>query len=411
MPDNRCRWTPSIPGRYYRCNEPSLPDDPDSCCILHSKNEDKDLNVFSKKIRDRMEKDPNRIDLGGCYFPKNFPSDFFVNQKFDKPVSFVEAIFSQNVHFMAAIFSQEVHFSGAAFAEEANFHWATFSQEANFLWTTFSQADFSKAKFSEVDFSGSTFKEGVNFSRAEFKDRAYFLPVSKKAKEEVKKVVFGGPSSFQCTRFIGEVIFQDVDLSQCSFLHSNIDKVDFKYCTFAKKGRRQNVLRDELDCREKVKDAKSRKEKKKAREGYEPVRRVYLELKRNFEEKKDWNTAGDFHFGEMECRRKQKGWWGRKLSLTAFYCWTSGYCERPLRTFIWLSVFVFGLFPLLYMLFEGFSANVWKDSVAVATIMRLGNPINDASGLGKFIVTVCELILSPILITLLALALRRKVKR
>lgn len=437
MPDNKCKWNPKF--LDYKCNEPALPDDPDSYCILHSKNEDKNLKDFTTIVENRL-KGNEEIDLRGCYFPKDFPSYFFTNYSFNRPAFFVEATFLQDMHFWGK-FEKKSDFSGATFSQEGCFFRTEFLEKANFSMVKFKQAeffhtkflqkvDFSDATFSEwVDFSGADFKEGVDFSEAKFKNKAYFLPATGRKKNELasrssnilkrderRSVTFGGPSSFHHTRFTGEVIFQDVDLSQCSFLHSNIDKVDFRYCTFAKKGYRRNVLMDELECDKKVNSAKSTEEKKKARGGYEPVRRLYLELKRNFENKTDWNTAGDFHFGEMECRRKMKGWWGRNiLSLEALYFGLSGYGERPLRAFRILLEFVLVLFPFLYILSEGKTITEYftslLDSLKVATLMRLGNPIEPNTGFWKPIVAVAELIVVPILIALLALALRRKVKR
>lgn len=300
-----------------------------------------------------------------------------------------------------------MYFNEATFSLKADFSEVKFLQVAHFNLTTFSQGvDFLRAEFSEVYFMGTIFEEEAKFSWAKFKDKAFFLPAS-----DLKKVVFGGPSRFVFTHFLEEVIFQDVNLSLCVFLHSNIDRVDFRYCTFAEKGRRKNVLRDEIECDEKVEKNES------DRKDYEHVRRLYLELKRNFEEKKDWNKAGDFHFGEMECRRqKMNSWWKRNiLSLEALYFGLSGYGERPWRAFRILLEFVLILFPLLYILSEGKTITEYftslLDSLKVATLMRLGNPIEPNTGFWKSIVAVAELIVVPLQTALLALALRRKVKR
>ncbi|HHT9131384.1 MAG TPA: hypothetical protein ACFYED_02745, partial [Candidatus Tripitaka californicus] len=274
--------------------------------------------------------------------------------------------------------------------------------------------------------------------------------------------------------FLGEVVFQNVDLSHCSFLHSSIDKVDFRYCEFGKEEksffifppRKQNVLRDELEADEAVgaglkpaptvdeldgdEDVEknlsetdtrffpftsfrvrmTKGEEKLREEKYEPVRRLYLELKRNFEDKKDWNTAGDFHYGEMECRRKMYGWLGRNiLSLEALY-WTSGYGERPKRASIVLALLVLVAFPLLLsldvlvppLLFSDrpFCFGNWVEdlcnsfwySLEVATftrVTRIGEAMHVA-GWNKWIL-VLESIVVYVQIALFALALRRKVKR
>lgn len=551
MPDDRCKWKLD----NFKCDGDSLEYDPDYYCILHSKNKDKDINAFTNKVNERIEREPNQIDLRGCCFPKKFPSNFFANiHNFNKFIYFSEAEFSGKISFSGAEFSQGADFSGAKFLGEANFWGAKFyniaffqdikfsqdaifqkttftrsanfsntnflenvyfnsakfaesnfpkancqkaffigtifSKEANFYETEFSlevdfrnakflqvanfsgatfqqkadfsetkflqvahfnrttfshsqETDFLRAEFSEVYFMGTTFKEGAKFSWTKFKDKAFFLPAT-----DSKKLRFDSTSHFRFTSFLGEVIFQDVDLSQCSFLYSNIDRVDFRYCKFAKKKNRlfritrvfllrrylkallgeikplfrmiqrcilaihpfsrENILWDELDRDIMV---KTETNKKKAREKYEPVRRVYLELKRNFEEKKDWNTAGDFHFGEMECRRKMKEWLKLDFYLVTLYSWASGYGERPLRAFIGLLVLVLIIFPFFYGVAEGFCTNVWWDSVKVATFMRLGNPIEQGAGSGKFIVALFEIIFVPLQTALLALALRRKVKR
>ncbi len=402
MSDNTCEWKSKF-HLYYECNEPALPGD--TYCILHSENLCKNFAKFDEKIESRIEEGKKSavINFVGCYFPKKYPNYRFKNFNFSKTIFFNEAKFSQSMDFSNAIFNQKADFRGTKFSG-AQFVGAEFLEWTDFSFAEFTEkVDFFGAEFSDVFFAGTTFERGANFSYTDFKVRASFI-------SEDKKVIFGYPSFFQHTRFLGEVIFQDVDLSKCSFLHSNIDKVDFRYCEFEKKGRRKNVLLDELECDDNV------AQKKVDKKEYEYVRRLYLELKRNFEEKKDWNTAGDFHFGEMECRRKMKGCWKRNIfSLEALYFGLSGYGERPWRAFRILLEFVLVLFPLLYMLSEGKTITNYftslLDSLNVATLIRLGKPTETITGFWKPIVAVTELIVVPILIALLALALRRKVKR
>ncbi|MDO8127819.1 MAG: hypothetical protein Q6359_11420, partial [Candidatus Brocadiales bacterium] len=287
-----------------------------------------------------------------------------------------------------------------------------------------------------------------------FKERVFFAPFG--AGDKKRDTEFGPGSSFLYTRFLGEVRFQEVDLRHCSFLHSNIDRVDFRYCSFGHKKekllgiiphRRQNVLRDEIDADEIVGAglvpalpgvaARATPTGKGVREEkYEPVRRLYLELKKNFEDKRDWNTAGDFHYGEMECGRKMKEGWLRRniLSLEAVYYWLSGYGERPLRAFVALMLLVFLLFPVilsmdvfvppfLSYLFNDQPFCLWnwlKDlsnslmhSLEVATftrVTRIGEVIKPDTSWDKWVL-VSESILVYIQILLLALALKRKVKR
>ena len=488
MSDNLCKWK----SKYlpeYKCHEPPLAGDEKGGCILHSEEEDKDIAEFTRKVNERMAA-PEKIDLVGCYFPREFRS-YFIGHKFDKPVNFRQAKFSQEANFIGATFSQanfmearfsqkanfggatfsqgagfgwaefseanfwratfskEAYFRGARFSQRANFNFAKFSKVANFREATFSEAaDFSWATFSKIaGFRGTAFGKGVKFDRAEFMDNAFFLPteieiIEVLVEKKIREVKLGDPTSFRHTRFLGEVRFQEVDLRHCSFLHSNIDKVDFRYCSFGNKDekllgfiphRRQNVLRDEIDADKVVGAglapalpgvaARATPTGKGVREEkYEPVRRLYLELKKNFEEKRDWNTAGDFHYGEMECRRKMKeGWlWRNILSLGAVYFWLSGYGERPLSAAVSLGLLI-GICAILYMYFEGFVGKfdgdyiraILKsgcDSIKITTLQRIGH-VDEYTSLPAKVVFMFESIMGPILIALFALALRRKVKR
>ena len=166
-----------------------------------------------------------------------------------------------------------------------------------------------------------------------------------------KEKTLGNPSFFLYSRFKGETIFEEVNLSKCFFRNSILDKVDFRNCKFNETTvkllfrftyTRKNVLKDELYVDERIRNNTNSgytedehfqlrlllddiiglkdTNKENKREGYFYPRHLYQELKKNFEDKKDWDAAGDFHYGEMECRRKMKGWWGRKLSLLSFYC-------------------------------------------------------------------------------------------
>ncbi|MFQ5956515.1 MAG: pentapeptide repeat-containing protein, partial [Candidatus Brocadiales bacterium] len=201
MSDKRCKWKSEY-HHGYKCGEPSLPNDPDSYCILHYKNDDKDLQEFKRKVEERMNA-PEEIDLRGCYFPKTFDRYYFQrdsSKKLEgKPVNFSEATFSQvvdfgkaplgpknmfiggatllEVNFRGVTFLEDVHFDSVIFKSASYFNGTTFSKVANFKSTTFLQeADFRGAKFSIAYFWGTVFEKGVNFSWAEFKDSALFLP-------------------------------------------------------------------------------------------------------------------------------------------------------------------------------------------------------------------------------------------
>lgn len=421
----------------YECQEPTLSGNP--YCILHSEDENKNMENFKQKVEERMTPREDEIDLRGCYFSKGFDRNYFKDRVFHEFVDFSGAVFSHETSFAVAKFLQaefreRVDFLKTVFeGQKTNFREAKFKGDANFWDTQF--------KCEEVSFTDTEFSEEgeVKFDASHFNCQVYFI-----------KTKFNKLCKFWWNEFPThkQAVFEHADLSNCSFLYTNIDKVDFRYCEFGDNYReddvifsilrrplpteikerihkrvirrlfyclylpflRTAVLKDERDCDKKVTE---NPKDKKARKEYEYVRRLYLELKRNFEDKKDWNTAGDFHYGEMECRRKKKetplGRWF--FSLEALYFWASGYGERPLRAFVVLLLLILGIFPLLYMYFshDSYLACIWE-SVNVATFMRIEKPDVSDTLCGKFLLAL-ESILVPFQGVFFALALRRKVKR
>lgn len=368
MTEKKCKWK----SKYfldYECKEPALPRDQEDQCILHSRDESKDPKIFEQTVEERVNTKGNEIDLRGCYFPKNFNKEYFKDRQFDRPVYFGDSTFSQRAIFIRSVFLKKASFARVTFEEGADFSSVKFFDESLFSMAKFLQqrgsfywVEFAKSSY----FLGTTFEKGGDFSLAKFKDGVIFAPVRwRKGKEEIIKeherinITFDEHTIFRYTRFLGEVIFQEVNLSNCSFIHSNIDQVYFNNCRFKEHkdclwGRilysKRNVLRDEVNADEMV--SKGPKNIQMRAEEYEPVRLLYVRLKRNFEDKKDWDRAGDFHYGEMECQRKMMaGQWGPNVlflkAVYNFYYWASGYSERPLKAFCWL-IFLPFVFTLAY---------------------------------------------------------------
>ena len=76
---------------------------------------------------------------------------------------------------------------------------------------------------------------------------------------------------------------------------------------------------------------------------YQLIAETYQQLKRNFDAKGDYWTAGHWHYGEMEMQRMHCEWkprWARwlkqNLSLVALYKRTSAYGESYTLPLLWL---------------------------------------------------------------------------
>jgi hypothetical protein len=89
---------------------------------------------------------------------------------------------------------------------------------------------------------------------------------------------------------------------------------------------------------------------------YRLIGELYHELKKNHDDRHDYWTAGDFHWGEMEMKRRHSPhrkkllrWLHQNLGLCAWYKYASEYGESYDRPLLWLVgillLFMF-LFPI-----------------------------------------------------------------
>jgi uncharacterized protein YjbI with pentapeptide repeats len=275
----------------------------------------------------------------------------FTVATFAKKAGFNGAKFTEEVDFRNATFAKEAIFIGAAFIEDAHFSNATFTKEADFSVATFAkEANFYKAKFSEeTDFIGTTFTKGANFARTLFKkgvvdfrysrffDRTLFVGFKEK-KKKTTNIFQGIKVDFRNVDVTppDAIIFRDADLSRCLLQGTRVDKIEFT-------GVKWNKISGKLGySRVGIYDAKvlleSDKGKKNKEMDWEHVERVYRDLKKNHEENRDYERAGDFHYGEKEMRRRNPNTPGFHRFILHLYRLISGYGERYIRPLVWALV-------------------------------------------------------------------------
>ncbi|MGA8274057.1 MAG: hypothetical protein WB919_21020, partial [Candidatus Sulfotelmatobacter sp.] len=112
---------------------------------------------------------------------------------------------------------------------------------------------------------------------------------------------------------------------------------------------------------------------------YGLIAELYQQLKKNYDERQDYWTAGDFHYGEMEMRRLHSGgtsrlacWIYRHLGLVAFYKYASQYGESYVRPFV-VALMVLAVFTLLFPL-AGLDQNANTPNSAVSVSQRTATP-------------------------------------
>jgi uncharacterized protein YjbI with pentapeptide repeats len=91
-----------------------------------------------------------------------------------------------------------------------------------------------------------------------------------------------------------------------------------------------------------------------SKRNYSLIAETYQQLKRNYDAKGDYWTAGHWHYGEMEMKRLHSRWSWRPLrwldqhfSLVALYKYASAYGESYIIPLLWL-VFFLAAFAFLY---------------------------------------------------------------
>ena len=192
----------------------------------------------------------------------------------------------------------------------------------------------------------------------------------------------------------------NVDLSECRLVGNVITQINLTNLQWPQRFGR-SVLYDEIAMR------------RGAPIPFSSLKESYQILKQKYQLMGDHARAGDFHYGEMEMRRREYGWPWRILCPEFLYWALSGYGTGYIRAFFMLVVLTV-LFAGLY-LWEApssFGLDFWKAllfSIKVTTLQRPSPP--DGFNLTGQWFQAAHAILGPVQIALFALALRMRLKR
>jgi uncharacterized protein YjbI with pentapeptide repeats len=436
--------------RNKPCGRPIHPApvcDPTPLCLMHSRDPKKSEEAFQEEFEAILKSAGDGVAKCTGFV---FPCSNFNERKFRAACVFDGAVFTRYADFMGATFTQDAYFSGATFTEGVNFIGATFALGAHFSGAMFTQiAEFTAATFTKVayfrsasftqdayfdittftwnadfidteftkaavfssamfaqdgDFSGATFTRVANFNSATFAQKVKFSGAKFLGPAEFRKTGFRqdlkllpGPS-FSLADF-GQpeaVIFYKTHLGQALFHNCDVSKVTFSSVEWGEREGKRMVFEEEVDL-EAAEDLRPAKDSPDERD-YGLIAELYQRLKKNYDERKDYWTAGDFHYGEMETKRlatpraerlarffgglklrvpdtiriepiekvvhRVRRGWHRQLSLVAWYRWASEYGESYARPALWLATILFA-FALLYPV-AGLHYDSAKDPNAVS---------------------------------------------
>ena len=264
----------------------------------------------------------------------------------------------------------------------------------------------SRARFEKrATFSGVRFGERFDLSQATFEDETVFegrgQPLFENVEFNFRDASFG---------YHAVVFIRNADLRRCLFLDTDLRNVEFTSVQWPVATRGACVY-DEVFSRQRP----------DVPVPWGQLARLYRELKQNYEDRRNYLRSGDFHYREKEMQRRNPAMpWNHRTLLWVYWA-LSGYGKRVLPPLAWLlglilggAVLYIGLgvrltaagAPLTWQ-----SADIWMTVYYSLRVSLLQTPDNLVlSPLAQGIHTV-QLVLSPVLIGLLALAIRQRVKR
>jgi len=280
----------------------------------------------------------------------------FYGATFTDRTSFLGTIFSNYVYISKANFLGEVYFHETVFLQKAFFRQTIFEKDVSFIEATFSDVLFNKTKFlgsvinfNEASFSGVTYFDKTVFSCDVHFDKAKFYAETYLKVKLLKNVrfyrtqihakfefIFNESKSinFHNTYFSDGVRIKG-DLSKSYFQYSNIERVDMTdsiwmrvdnkpknfFSAFYEWIRNKMGLPDTsiIIWEEYQGELKS---------NWKELEGIYRRLKQSYQKYGDSETAGEFYYQEMECKRNQLKMF-RKLFWDVVYKKLCGYGEKP----------------------------------------------------------------------------------
>jgi uncharacterized protein YjbI with pentapeptide repeats len=392
-------WLGKVCGRPIH---PAPDHDKTPVCLMHSRDPEKSDSEFQKEFDAILKAAAERdgvADFSRFVFPSasyeyhEFPAKcIFLNASFTQEAYFSHAKFAQLAVFYGATFAQKAYFSDATFAQKARFFHAKFAQAADFSGTKFVQeANFYDVKFArEAPFSGAEFAQAADFSDAKFAQKANFYDAKFMASADFRETTFRkdkklSPGPVFCMAEFSHpeaIVFYKTYLGQALFHNCDVSKVTFSSVEWRRRkgsGRRM-LFEEEVDLNRKPAHALEPSGDCHDERDYGLIAEIYQQLKKNYDERKDYWTAGDFHYGEMEMKRLHSRsrrpwvrWLHRNLGLVAWYKYVSSHGESYLRPLLALAI-VLVIFTVLYPL-AGLSLGKPAAQVSATVAQQASPPV------------------------------------
>ncbi|KAF5416331.1 MAG: hypothetical protein C5S49_04945 [Candidatus Methanogaster sp.] len=278
----------------------------------------------------------------------------FAKAKFLEEANFCNAVFRGGTCFDGAEFcgfSEKVNFENAEFLGDVSFEKTKFLRFASFRKAKFENAcffeaiitssNFSDCAFMDIRFIKTKFYGGARFERAKFAGNTRFQKIEFFDSVDFSSAVFDGIADFHISDYtiiyFNDTHFSDdvrikANLSQCYFYGSNIERVDLIDSIWAV-GKKNGITIFEEDQKDNY-------------ISWKDIEGIYRRLKQSYQRYGDHSTAGELYYREMECKRKQLGFF-QKQCWNIFYRRLCGYGEKPFGLVFYTLLIIFG-FAIIY---------------------------------------------------------------
>jgi uncharacterized protein YjbI with pentapeptide repeats len=281
-------------------------------CLMHSHDPGKDDAAFQvefdrilREAGDGVADFSHFVFLAADYEGRTFKAEcVFYGATFVRDANFRSATFLRAVSFAVARFLGVAVFCMAKFEGQAHFSHATFSGVADIRFGTFEKdVDFVGAEFRDTaEFSKRSFRRAVSFEEAWFRGAVSFDETIFRKDGEL----YAGPV-FVNARFQQPdcVLFNRTYLGQALFHNCEVSKLVFRDVEWRlRENGKSKVFEEDVGFYSRVTKPLEPKKGAADERNYRLISELYHALKKNYDDRHDYWTAGDFHYGEMEMERR-----------------------------------------------------------------------------------------------------------
>lgn len=406
---------------------------------------------------------------GLCLDDATFLGDVaLIGANFPLGVSAQNTLFEGTVHFSEcefdsvladnAVFKHDVTFQDCLFTSAFFTGHTCFMGDAYFSFSTFASGLFQRVIFHKrADFTEATVINGLNFEDCDLGPDMCFGEADLKGGLTFRDCQTAGDVSFAGSRigsrlllenlqhkgFVdfrrvrigpdGDAVFLRVKMDDVLLTGTSMERAEFQDVSWPElptAGSTRRAVADEVRWPAPVSEGLAFGNERFGHASMAELELLYRQLKKVFDDRADYETAGDFHVGEFEAKLKSNRLPRSNRALIKTYRAISFYGERWLRPLILLAIWL-GLFTVV-MLFAGLNVanrpiqyglagtfdpgrlarDAWLTflyGIQVAIAMRP----TDVFVTGWFARTTVVLtnIVGPTLVALFILALRRQTRR